>query len=185
MPTDALALPDLEVPAGHRLVSLATRPDLEDPMSDFNVAVWAGFMLEDRIINEHWGTAVATSPGTQLLLLDGSDAIAATANTTPLAWDGTDDGLPAGMDGQFLAAVAGKLGLVSDHVFAAYEDAFYYLWRERRLPSNVDPFDSKLEDPQERARLARVFEQGLDRVVGHVLPITRDPSDTRWRTGCR
>ncbi len=58
-------------------------------------------------------------------------------------------------------------------VFPAYEDAFYYLWRERRLPANVDPFDSRLEDPMERARLAKVFEQGLDEIIGHVLPIAR------------
>jgi hypothetical protein len=108
VPTDALALPGLEVPDGHRLVSLATRPDLEDPMSDFNGTVWPAFMLEDPIINEHWGTAVASSPDTQLLLVDSGDAIAATANTSPIPWDGTDDGLPAGMDGQFLAAVEGR-----------------------------------------------------------------------------
>ena len=63
---------------------------------------------------------------------------------------------------QFLAGVARALGLRAEHIFAAFEDAFYYLWRERRLPTNVDPFDSKLEDPMERARLAQVFEQGLD-----------------------
>ena len=28
-----------------------------------------------------------------------------------------------------------------------YEDAWYFLWRERKLPSNVDPFDSRLADP--------------------------------------
>jgi uncharacterized protein (DUF2126 family)/transglutaminase-like putative cysteine protease len=82
---------------------------------------------------------------------------------------------------RFLAGVAERLGLSPEHVFAAFEDAFYFLWRERRLPGNVDPFDSKLEDPQERARLARVFEQGLDKVIGHVLPVTRDGA--RWRTG--
>jgi uncharacterized protein (DUF2126 family) len=85
--------------------------------------------------------------------------------------------------GVFLAGVAQKLGLAPEHIFAAYEDAFYYLWRERRLPGNVDPFDSKLEDPQERARLAKVFEQGLDAVIGHVLPITRDLGAEHWRTG--
>jgi hypothetical protein len=30
-------------------------------------------------------------------------------------------------------------GLDRRRVFPAYEDAFYYLWRERRLPGNVDP----------------------------------------------
>mgnify|MGYP003693748517 CR=1 FL=1 len=39
-------------------------------------------------------------------------------------------------------------------------------------------------DPQERARLAKVFEQGLDAVIGHVLPVSRDSRPgTRWRTG--
>ena len=35
--------------------------------------------------------------------------------------------------------IAMELGIDSDHTFAAYEDAWYYSWRERRLPSNVDP----------------------------------------------
>ena len=43
----------------------------------------------------------------------------------------------------------------------AYEDSFYYLWKERRLPVNVDPLDSKLENPMERKRMARIFEEGL------------------------
>jgi uncharacterized protein (DUF2126 family)/transglutaminase-like putative cysteine protease len=94
-----------------------------------------------------------------------------------------DRGVTAEVAGAFLATVAGKLGLSPEHMFAAYEDAFYYLWRERRLPGNVDPFDSRLDDPQERARLAKVFEQGMDEVIGHVLPVTRDPGAERWRTG--
>jgi uncharacterized protein (DUF2126 family)/transglutaminase-like putative cysteine protease len=94
-----------------------------------------------------------------------------------------DRGIGADLAGTFLASVAGKLGLRAEHIFPVFEDAFYYLWRERRLPANVDPFDSKLEDPQERARLARVFEQGLDTVVGHVLPVGRELGGTRWRTG--
>jgi uncharacterized protein (DUF2126 family) len=84
---------------------------------------------------------------------------------------------------RFLARVAVELGLDPKFVFAAYEDAFYYLWRERRLPVNVDPFQSELKDPMERARLAKVFEQGLDKVIGHVLPIARTPDGNRWQTG--
>jgi len=94
-----------------------------------------------------------------------------------------DLGITPGVAGLFLAGVAERLGLAPEHIFAAFEDAFYYLWRERQLPSNVDPFKSKLSDPQERARLAKVFEQGLDTVIGHVLPVARDPSGKRWRTG--
>jgi uncharacterized protein (DUF2126 family) len=84
---------------------------------------------------------------------------------------------------RFLIRVAEELGLDPKFVFPAYEDAFYHLWRERRLPVNVDPFDSRLEDPMERERLAKIFEQGLDRVVGHVLPIARSTDGARWQSG--
>jgi len=84
---------------------------------------------------------------------------------------------------RFLARVAEELGLDPKFVFPAFEDAFYYLWRERRLPANVDPLDSRLEDPMERARLAKIFEQGLERTVGHVLPIARTADGAAWQTG--
>jgi len=95
--------------------------------------------------------------------------------------ESVDYGANAATAQRFLSAVAKQLGLTTQHIFPAYEDAFYYLWRERRLPSNLDPFDSRLEDPLERARLAKVFSQGLDSIIGHVLPVTRD--DERWHTG--
>ena len=63
-----------------------------------------------------------------------------------------------------------------------YEDVWYYLWRERRLPVNVDPFDARLDDELERDRLRRVFTQGLDAVVGYALPLRRAGGrDGRWR----
>lgn len=76
-------------------------------METFNVAAWPEFMLNDPVMNEHWHHTSVDWAASQLLLLDASDAIAATGNTSPLAWDGTDDGLPAGIDGQLLAAVDG------------------------------------------------------------------------------
>ena len=96
-----------------------------------------------------------------------------------------DEGKNYGVDGEraglFLAEVAERLGLAPKHVFPAYEDAFYYLWRERRLPANVDPFDARLDDPLERERLAKVFNQGLTQVVGQVLPLARN--DGQWQSG--
>jgi uncharacterized protein (DUF2126 family)/transglutaminase-like putative cysteine protease len=87
---------------------------------------------------------------------------------------------------RFIHALAAKLQLTDKHIQPAYEDALYYLWRERRLPVNVDPFDSRLDDEMERARLRRVFEQRLDAVVGYVFPIhAREEDDgaaPRWST---
>ncbi len=84
---------------------------------------------------------------------------------------------------QFLQGVAQRLGLDQSDVFPTYEDLYYYLWRERRLPANVDPSNSRLDDPLERERLMRVFGQGLNQVVGYALPVARDPTTERWRSG--
>ncbi|SDP92812.1 Uncharacterized conserved protein, DUF2126 family [Rhodoferax sp. OV413] len=88
---------------------------------------------------------------------------------------------------RFTERLAQNLGLKTDYILPGHEDVWYYLWRERRLPVNVDPFDSKLGDEMERARLRRVFEQKLDAVVGYVLPVK--PADGPrlagpvWTTG--
>ena len=88
---------------------------------------------------------------------------------------------------KLLVGVAKRLGVDAQHVFPAHEDVWYYLWRERKLPTNVDPFDARLADPLERERLRKVFSQGLDKVVGHVFPVarreSRHASGTRWQTG--
>jgi len=72
---------------------------------------------------------------------------------------------------RFTYKLAEKLGLAERFIQPGYEDVYYYLWRERRLPVNVDPFESKLDDELERARLRRVFTQKLDAVIGYVLPL--------------
>ncbi len=78
----------------------------------------------------------------------------------------------------FITALTRRLGLDTKYVHPGYEDTFYYLWRERRLPVNVDPFESRLDDELERARLRRVFQQGLDATVGYLLPLKKE-----WKKG--
>ncbi|MGV3572324.1 MAG: DUF2126 domain-containing protein, partial [Ramlibacter sp.] len=90
--------------------------------------------------------------------------------------------------GRFIRKLAGKLGLTDQYIEPGYEDVFYYLWRERKLPINVDPFDSRLDDELERTRLRRVFMQKLDAVIGYALPLqARDDAPELagpvWRTG--
>ena len=84
--------------------------------------------------------------------------------------------------GHFVAALAERLG-VPRFAIAGYEDVWYYLWKERRLPVNVDPLKSKLESPEERKRLAKIFEQGLGHVVGYALPLSRNRHAGRHRAG--
>jgi len=72
---------------------------------------------------------------------------------------------------RFLQDVAKRLGVETSHATYGYEDAFYYTWKERRLPVNVDIHDPKLDDEIERKRVARVFEQGITNPVGCLLPI--------------
>jgi uncharacterized protein (DUF2126 family)/transglutaminase-like putative cysteine protease len=84
---------------------------------------------------------------------------------------------------RFAEATAARLGLSSDYVMPAFEDPGHWLQREAALPPNVDPGDSRLADPEERARMARVFDRGLNTPKGFVLPIQRwNAQAGRWRS---
>ncbi len=83
-----------------------------------------------------------------------------------------------------VTGIARRLDVHPDYAMQAFEDPWHYIGKERQLPANVDPLDSKLDDPELRARLARVFERGLSNPVGFVLPVQRwnAPDRRRWRS---
>ncbi len=89
-------------------------------------------------------------------------------------------------DAEALAeGLSDKLGLGADYVVPAYEDTGYWLLKEAQLPDNVDPLDPRLADPEERARMQQVFQLGLGKPRGYVIPVQRWQSqagDTRWRS---
>jgi len=84
--------------------------------------------------------------------------------------------------GTFMEGAALRLGLDPGYIMPAYEDTALWLQKEAELPVNVDPSDSKLSDPEARARIARVFEQGLNNPRGFVLPVQRWNAPPRWRS---
>jgi uncharacterized protein (DUF2126 family)/transglutaminase-like putative cysteine protease len=88
---------------------------------------------------------------------------------------------------RFIRHLTARLGLQDQYLQAGFEDTWYYLWRERRLPVNVDPFEARLDDELERVRLRRVFDQGLTHQVGWLLPLKREyavgTAGPRWVTG--
>jgi len=100
--------------------------------------------------------------------------------------DGRDVGHDAATAERFISRLIEMLEVPRDCALPAYEDTFYYLWRERQLPVNVDPFESKIDDEIERVRLRRVFTQGLASTVGFALPlraVTRHGGTYSWEAG--
>jgi len=84
---------------------------------------------------------------------------------------------------RFAEATAARLGLDPEYVLPAFEDPNYWQQRESALPMNVVPTNSRLPDPEENARMARVFERGLDTPSGFVLPVQRWNAEVpRWRS---
>lgn len=83
----------------------------------------------------------------------------------------------------FMQGTVARLGLDPGYIMPAYEDPAYWLQKEGELPVNVDPSDSKLSDPEARARMARVFDEGLNTPKGFVLPVQRWNAEApRWRS---
>ena len=82
---------------------------------------------------------------------------------------------------EFIERLARVLDVDAGNILPGYEDTWYYLWREGRLPINVDPLNSRLEDKEERTRLAQVFKKGLDAVIGYTMPLRRTKGV--WETG--
>lgn len=87
--------------------------------------------------------------------------------------------------GRFARRLAERLAVDSAYAIEAFEDVFYYMWKERRLPANVNLRDNKLDNEEERKRVARVFEQGITSTVGFVLPLQYQwwLAEPQWKSG--
>ncbi|WP_337268194.1 DUF2126 domain-containing protein [Oryzifoliimicrobium ureilyticus] len=99
------------------------------------------------------------------------DGLPIWSNGDLVAVEGKDYNVGEEQAGSLLKTIATELELSPDYVSPAFEDPAEWLVREANLPENVDPSNSKLKDPEERNRMARVFERGLTRPSGYVLPV--------------
>jgi uncharacterized protein (DUF2126 family)/transglutaminase-like putative cysteine protease len=103
-----------------------------------------------------------------------------------IAAEENDYGVTADHARELLEGVASRLELDPAAATAAYEDPWHFIGEERKLPENLDAATNRLDDPMARARLARVFERGLGKPVGYVLPVQRwnaaASATPRWST---
>ena len=83
---------------------------------------------------------------------------------------------------RFGERLAALLGIDADFLVAAYEDWIYYLWRESVQPVDLDrvviPWAPRFRDD-----LSQVLARGLERPVGHALPLLWDEAAGAWRSG--
>jgi uncharacterized protein (DUF2126 family)/transglutaminase-like putative cysteine protease len=99
-----------------------------------------------------------------------------------------DDGYGADEATRFTAELVKGLGLPANSQIAAYEDVVLQAHLEQGLPMNLDPLSADLKSPEQRRRLARLLEQGLEQVIGYVVPLKAKDFDPRialgtsWRT---
>jgi uncharacterized protein (DUF2126 family)/transglutaminase-like putative cysteine protease len=90
-----------------------------------------------------------------------------------IASEGAETGVTPKDAEALLASMATVLGVDDGYVVPAFEDPAEWIVKEGNLPENVTPQNSKLEDAEERNRIARVFGRGLTKASGYVLPIQR------------
>lgn len=84
-----------------RAVSARERPDLQDRVDSSEV--WPEYNRHGDVLNRYWGRLLDELPDFQFVFVDDDGQVLAQGHTAPIAWDGSVDGLPAGIDG----AVAG------------------------------------------------------------------------------
>ena len=88
--------------------------------------------------------------------------------------------LPVNITESFLKKLSGLLGTSDKTIAPAYEDAFYFLWEEGKLPIDVNPRKYNRNDTHLRRKLGEILDQGIGKAVGHVLPLTK--KNGKWIT---
>ncbi|HEX3767589.1 MAG TPA: transglutaminase family protein, partial [Puia sp.] len=83
---------------------------------------------------------------------------------------------------QFTKELARHLAVSEDNVSTAYEDVFYFLWSEGKLPANVDPLVSNLKDSIERRTLSSLLDSGLGNPAGFTLPLKWNYDNSKWQS---
>ncbi|MCA9056160.1 MAG: transglutaminase family protein, partial [Planctomycetaceae bacterium] len=86
---------------------------------------------------------------------------------------------------EFMQRFAQRLGVPERWIRPAYEDLWHIIEQEQKLPVDVDPRSIDADDSEERRRLARALERGLNQPVGYIMPLARAwwQANARWSSG--
>lgn len=82
----------------------------------------------------------------------------------------------------FAEELSRHLAISTEYVQPLYEDAYYFLWSEGKLPKNVNPLKYNLKDSTERKTLAQLLETGLDKPAAYVIPVQWNYWSNAWQS---
>jgi hypothetical protein len=87
------------------IATAAERPDVWERAAELDADVWPEYNRHGDVLNRYWGRLEGELAAYQFVLYDdGADELLAQGHTIPFCWDGTADGLPAGIDGLMVDA---------------------------------------------------------------------------------
>jgi hypothetical protein len=83
-----------------RAITHAQEPGLLARIEGLSAQVWPEYNMHGDVMNRYWGRLYEVFPEFQFVLYDeDADVVLAEGHTIPCVWDGTPEGLPAGIDG--------------------------------------------------------------------------------------
>jgi len=81
------------------IATVAHRPELAEPAWELTRDVLPEYNNHGDVLNRYWGRLTEELPEFQFHLVGDDDEILARARCLPVRWDGSVEGLPAGIDG--------------------------------------------------------------------------------------
>lgn len=85
---------------------------------------------------------------------------------------------------RFTKGLVDQLNIDPKNISPAFEDPFYFIWEESKVPVNVDPLKVDLKSSLERQKLADLLNEGLNKPAGFAVPIGWDLELQSWKS-CR
>ena len=111
------------------------------------------------------------------------DGVPVWRNDKLLAEPHKDYGLDVEDAERFTRHLTDVLKLPSDSIIPAYEDTFYFLWTEDRLPTNINPLNFDFKEASERHRLAELLQtETLGEPIGYAFPLRWNLADDAWES---
>ncbi len=73
-------------------------------------------------------------------------------------------------DKKFLKTLTAYLGISSKRIKPTFEDSFYFLWEEGKMPIDIDPTEEN-GNLLVKDKLKDILKEGKSKPVGHLLPL--------------